>query len=716
MTAPHVDAKLHIDKNFTIKFTLFRDRFARFRQEREATLADLAGAIVRNKAVRKELLPLLKLATFGDMASPKGSLRWDNNLIEVTGVELDYDGGRISFDDARLLLIDAGIAAVIYTTPSHTDEHPRWRVLAPFSQRLMPGERGKMLARLNGALHGAAHPESFSLSQSYYYGYVTDLPRADVIEGVPINLMDELDAGAIGKSGKSRGENGANGSENYTEMEELIRRIVSGDSLHPSVLSIAGKMAARGDSKETCIEVVGGAFEAAKADRYTDARWKSDVLRAIDYVWAKEEAKHTPPPPPPEPEQEADPDWIKKCLMGKKDKPLSNLANALRALRSDPLLRTAFAFDEMLRTPMLTRSSPVPVTDDDIIDLQEFLQRAGLHSITRDTAKHALFSYAADRPYHPIRTFLEQLKWDQKPRLKTWTNQYLGAGQTPYTETVGPLFVISMIARVYRPGCKADHMLILEGQQGILKSMVCSILAGDEYFSDSMPEISMGKDVSVHLRGKWIVEIAEMHAFNRADSTHLKSFLSRTHERYRPPYAMMEVDEPRQVVFIGTSNKETYLRDETGGRRFWPIKTGTIAVDALRLDRNQLLAEAVHLFKAGAQWWPDKEFERAHIEPEQEARYEFDEWFNAVADYVRLISDTTIQNIAKNSALEIKLERLGQFEQRRIAAILRQLGWTAKRDKHRRWWEAPANRTGAPPGPGLHEAMRDIPPDEGVKW
>jgi hypothetical protein len=388
-----------------------------------------------------------------------------------------------------------------------------------------------------------------------------------------------------------------------------------------------------------------------------------------------------------------------------------NVGNILLALKQEPMLKNAFGYDEMARAEMLMRPlftkdpnfKPRPATDADITAVQAWLQWYKFPGLGKDATHDAVNKHARDHAFHPVRNYLDGLVWDGWPRLPTWLSVYFGAKENKYTGAIGTMFLIGMVARIYAPGCKFDYMASLEGGQGFYKSRACSILAGPEYFSDQLPDIK-GKEVSQHLRGKWLIEIPELNTYSRSQVDDFKTFLARQVERYRPPYGRKEVHEPRQCAFIGTTNKSGYLRDETGNRRFWPVTTGMINLDKLYDDRDQLFAEAGKLYRDKEQWWPDREFEQEYIAPEQENRYEPDAWEPLIADYLDGKSKTTLIDIAVDTlGYEIEppqvsqfgpqeprktpINRLGPKEQGRIIAVLRHLGWEPKRNMVERWWE-----------------------------
>jgi predicted P-loop ATPase len=386
--------------------------------------------------------------------------------------------------------------------------------------------------------------------------------------------------------------------------------------------------------------------------------------------------------------------WHAFCVLsdGGDPKPLPILANALVGLRA--VFPESLAYDEMQCTPILQHSLtgendfvPRPLTDIDVGIMQDRLQRLGLKRLPKDAMHQAVDVRAHERSFHPVRDYLDALQWDGTGRMANLFSGYFGAEPGPYVEAISRMFLIAMVARIYRPGCKADHMPVIEGPQGILKSMACAVLGG-QWFSDNLPDIGVGKDASQHLRGKWLIEVAEMHAMDRAESAKLKAFITRQVERYRPSYGRREVHEPRQNIFVGTTNRDTYLRDESGGRRFWPIKAGQIDIDALRRDRDQLFAEAVDRYQHGEQWWPDKNFEREHMQPEQDKRYEADVWEEKVEEHIATLieSKVTILQIARD-ALHIETAKIGTTDQRRIMRVLERLGWKrGERTETARWW------------------------------
>ena len=393
--------------------------------------------------------------------------------------------------------------------------------------------------------------------------------------------------------------------------------------------------------------------------------------------------------------------WLAHCQFTQQGEVRGNLVNAFLPMRDDPRVSHLVRYDEMERLTILmqpipgvqidgnTNFEPRPIRDADFTAIQEWLQREGLETVGGTTTRQAVEARAREMSFHPVIEWLDTLEWDGQLRLSTWLTKYLGVALTPYTQAIGTYFLTSMIARVRRPGCKCDYALVLEGPQGARKSTACAILGGN-YFSDSLPDIRGGKDVSQHLNGKWLIEVAEMSALDKAEAAALKAFITRRVERYRPSYGHAEVKEDRQCVFVGTTNKTAYLRDETGGRRFWPVTVGAIDTDALARDRAQLFAEADAWFQDGNAWWPDSTFEATYIAPEQSARYEQDAWEDKICTWLDTLHDfsTTIvwnEKAMKEPrctvlmvaclALHMAPQDVGTSDQRRIGAALERLGW-----------------------------------------
>jgi predicted P-loop ATPase len=393
------------------------------------------------------------------------------------------------------------------------------------------------------------------------------------------------------------------------------------------------------------------------------------------------------------------PSWLNGCVRDDRGCVVPNLANVLVALRAASELKDAFAYDEMLCSAILRqefpwasgvradapRSVPRSLRDTDVSRVQEWLQHHGLPKVGMETVHHAVEQRAQECAFHPIRDYLDKLQWDGVGRLDYWLTTYLGVEPSSYAAGIGRMFLIAMVARVFQPGCKADYMLVLEGEQGAGKSRACRMIAGD-WFSDDLPDLH-SKDARQHLRGKWLIEVAELAAFRGKASETLKAFVTRSVERFRPSYGRHEVIESRQCLFVGTTNLEGYLSDETGARRFWPIRVGRIDINGLEAARDQLFAEAVAAFGRGEAWWPDAYFERVHITPQQEARQDIDVWEEPISEYLKGRPRVTVLEVARNALLIDANSKVGRSEQNRITRILKSLKWkSGSRSGTARWY------------------------------
>lgn len=372
------------------------------------------------------------------------------------------------------------------------------------------------------------------------------------------------------------------------------------------------------------------------------------------------------------------PIWQGMLQASVRGDPMCNVANTAKVLRMDPDFQDLFWYDEMQRRPVMSRYTPGLVDEVKLVMCLEMLQQKGLKKLSASTLDEAILLVSQDHLHHPVKKKLEAAVWDGQRRVYRWLHDYLGTEQNDYSDTVGTCFLVSVIARVYQPGCKVDYMPVLEGPQGEEKSKAARALAMG-YYSDSLPDLDADPiRVSQHLNGKLIIEVSDLSSFGKAETTKLKAFITRQVEIYTPKYGRHEVHEPRQCVLIGTTNKAVYLKDETGARRFWPVKCGRIDVAGLSDAVTQLYAEAKKLYDDKVAWWPDRDFELQHIRPVQDGRFEYDVWAEKIATHYRYPKPgewTTISIIAKD-ILELEIARVGTADQRRIVSCLEMLGWT----------------------------------------
>ncbi len=353
-------------------------------------------------------------------------------------------------------------------------------------------------------------------------------------------------------------------------------------------------------------------------------------------------------------------------------------------LRHRPEWRDVFAFDEMGYRPIWSKAPPLlpgfdppaahEVRDGDFVFVQAWARKKWGLRAKREDIETSIARVARMNPRHGVREYLDTLHWDGNLRLDRWLAAYLGADDTPLVRTFGARTLIAAVARIYRPGVKVDTMLVLEGPQGAGKSRALRALVRDEaWFDDHLPDLR-DKDSMLHLRGLWIVEVAELDAFKGVEETRTKRFLSKQEDRCRPPYGRHTESVPRTCIFIGTTNNDQFLHDSTGGRRYWPVKVMRADVDRLNADRDQLWAEAVARYRQGEPWHLDAKME-AEARGAQEERFQPDPWEEEIGAYVALVkrSYVTVNQVLKH--LDVETDKFTPYDAKRVAQCLVRLGW-----------------------------------------
>jgi predicted P-loop ATPase len=261
---------------------------------------------------------------------------------------------------------------------------------------------------------------------------------------------------------------------------------------------------------------------------------------------------------------------------------------------------------------------------------------------SKDKIFDAVNVVAGENRFHPVREYLDGCTWDGEPRVETLLVDYLGAEDNAYTRAVTRKTLAAAVARIYRPGCKFDYMLTLQGRQGLGKSALIAKLGG-EWFSDTFSTMQ-GKEAYEQVLGVWIVEVGELAGMRKAEAETIKQYVSKTSDRFRPAYGRRLQEYPRQCIFIGTTNEGQFLRDATGNRRFWVVATPNDPTrdmwEELTPETVRLIwGEAVELYRKGETRYLPPELE--DVAREVQAAYEEENpKAGLVAEYLeRLLPD-----------------------------------------------------------------------------
>lgn len=413
--------------------------------------------------------------------------------------------------------------------------------------------------------------------------------------------------------------------------------------------------------------------------------------------------------------------WVDELQRGERGTLLATLANVVAILTNDPRWQDVLAYDA-LGHRVVKRKAPPYIhggagewEDIDGVRARIWLSERYQINPSRDNTNDAILAVACANTFHPLRDYLDSLTWDGRQRLDMWLFVYLGASDeqassedsdrlAAYLQAAGRMWMIGAVARVMQSPCKMDCMLILEGLQGKLKSTALAVLGGD-WFSDSALDLS-SKEASIAIQGVWIHEMAELESLNKHESSRIKQFLSWQTDRFRRVFGTSAQTFPRQTVFSGTTNQESYLRDSTGARRFWPVRVGRIDIEALKRDRDQLWAEAVARYREGESWWPDAteialpSGLRVRVSDlftiQQEERFSEDAWEDLIEQWLLEAGQIGRLHFSLaeilDGALGLQAHQMRPPESQRVGAIMQRIGWrkvrrqTGSGAQRRRQW------------------------------
>ena len=321
------------------------------------------------------------------------------------------------------------------------------------------------------------------------------------------------------------------------------------------------------------------------------------------------------------------------------------------------------------------------ISDTDEVHIQGWLaaQPAMLRVLVGLEAVHAgVLACAEERPFHPVREYLAGLAWDGKPRIEGFARDCLGAVDGVLVQHYMRCFFVGAVARAMNPGCQLDTVLVLEGAQGVRKTTALRTLFGAKWFGNTPINVKKTPDCYQALEGFWGYELGELDAHAR-EAAAAKAFVSMREDTYRPSYGRNTVSRLRQVAFTATTNADTYLADETGARRYQCLRCGSVDIERIAQERDQLWAEAAHRYASGETWWLDSETE-VIAAIDVDSRYQGDSWEVLLPGL--LTDHATVTSAAALVLLGVEPGKHARGDAMRVGAALRRCGWVRYRSSH----------------------------------
>jgi len=326
-------------------------------------------------------------------------------------------------------------------------------------------------------------------------------------------------------------------------------------------------------------------------------------------------------------------------------------------------------------------SAEQPNTDNIECALRQQMDLEFSYRVPPNAFRDTMRAVALEHSFHPVKDYLNGLKWDNVNRIDSWLVECSGAEDSPYVREVGKLILVAAVRRIMQPGAKFDEMPVLQSsRQGTYKSTALNVLAvRDDWFCDNFSLDQDSKTLMELALGKWIIEISELKGLSRGGSDHVKSILSRRFDRSRMAYGRITEEKPRQFVFIGTTNEKEFLRDETGNRRFWPVVVEKLDVQKLREMRDQLWAEAYQLERSGMSLTMRDELWETVTEKQESHRVRDNPFVDVLSVMLGDVDNGKVTSMDLLSMLDIEVNKINNAQYKTLRSAMLELGWKYRR-------------------------------------